>query len=95
MLKIKRNNLDDYGAYLSKGDAALLAGASIRSIDKWRARYGLKSTKIDNFVRIAKADLVEFMERHQQAPSQNQAERPEGGAMGEKDKSLPWPRRWG
>lgn len=81
MRKVFGKNIDDYGDFLSKSGAALLASASVRSIDKWR-KMGLKSTKIDNFVRIKKADLLDFMESYQQAPSQNQVERPEGWGDG-------------
>lgn len=60
------NNLEnDSGAeFLTKRQAAALAGVSCRTIDKWKSSMELPFIKAGALIRISKSDLLEWMQQH-------------------------------
>ena len=49
------------GEFLSKKDAAKLAGSSVRSIERRIAEHNLKKYKLGTSVRIRRSELLQLM----------------------------------
>ena len=65
--------------YMKKRDVAEMLGCSERSIELWKAKYGLPYVRIQRVVRYSKESVLEWMKaREQVAGQQKKGEREDG-----------------
>jgi excisionase family DNA binding protein len=62
---------DDSPGYLSRGDAARIAGVSLDTLDRWVSRGDLASTKVGRQRRIRRQDLDRFLGPMAEAGARN------------------------